>query len=178
MKNIVVAYDQLRTIGRDGGLPYKLPSDMQHFKQVTGGNNEEVETSVIMGRKTAETLPGMRPLSNRENIVITRMAGQALEELRIKLKGFRFASSLSEAYNIALYESYIIGGGEIYELALPTADRVFATEIRGDTQGGDVYFPELPFEEWKAVETEDHFPDARNNQYHSFITYIRRNPIF
>lgn len=147
----------------------ELPADMAHFKDVTGGNNDSEKTSVIMGRKTAESFRGQKPLANRENILITRMSGYALD-------GFKIAHSLPEAYEMARHETYIIGGGEIYAEALSSADRVVATEIKTETENGDVFFPRLPRDEWRVDSFEDHSSDARNKYYYSFITFIRRNP--
>ncbi len=177
MKTIVVAYDQLRTIGREGALPWqgKLPVDLAHFKQVTGGNNECVDTSIIMGRKTAESLPNKKPLKNRENILISRMSDYALE-------GFLVAPDLETAYEMASYEPYVVGGGEIYKQALHTVDRVLATEIYipniDEHEPGDAFFPCLPESEWKKEHpVEGHLPDEDNRYWYAFVTYMRRHPI-
>ncbi len=167
MKTIVVAYDQLRTIGRDGALPWqgKLPADMAHFKEVTEG------TSTIMGRATWDSLPErFKPLANRQNIVLSLSL--------TAIKGVQIARSLEEAYELAELEPTVIGGAKVYQEALATIDRVIATEIWTETEGGDAFFPALPRSEWRVDSAVDHLPDKKNNYYHSFITYVRRNPEF
>ncbi|MDB5163371.1 MAG: dihydrofolate reductase [Candidatus Saccharibacteria bacterium] len=164
MKSIVVAYDSMRTIGRDGNLPWagKMPADMQHFKDLTEG------TSVIMGRKTYESLPeAYRPLPNRQNIVLSVSAAA--------IRGAIIARNLEEAYEYAGENAMVIGGAEIYQQALPTVDRVFATEIMHRTVKGDAFFPPLPASEWCMTDIQDFEADTRNKYDYSFVTYIRRN---
>ena len=166
MKSIVVAYDVDRTIGRNGDLPWagQLPADMRHFKQLTEGE------SVIMGRKTYDSLPeSYRPLPNRQNIVLS-LSAKAIE-------GVVVARSLEEAYEAGGENPLVIGGADVYRQALPTIDRVFATEIMARTQHGDAFFPALPKEEWETTDVQDFEAEGRNKYDYSFITYIRRNPI-
>lgn len=121
---------QDRAIGAGGKLPWEglLPADMQHFGAVTRNK------SVIMGRKTFESLPEQfRPLPNRQNIVLS-MSDMAIRNVHV-------VHSLEEAYETARYEPMVIGGGEIYKQALPTVDKVIATEIIVKTPGADTFFP-------------------------------------
>ena len=130
MSSIVVDYDVNRVIGAEGKLPWagQVPADMLHFKALTEG------ATVIMGRKTFESLPErFRPLPNRQNIVIS-LSQKAIE-------GVQIASSIGDAYSQADYEPFVIGGEQIYNLALPTVDRVFATEIFARAVKGDAFFP-------------------------------------
>lgn len=164
MKSIIVAYDTERAIGAEGTLPWhgKLPADMRHFKEITTG------TSVIMGRKTFESLPEkQRPLPNRQNIVVS---------LSLKaLQGVAVAHSLDEAFQAANYEPIVIGGGQLYEQALPHIQRVYATEIDTVSLNGDTFFPALPADEWR-VEAEDIHPaDIENHYAYRFVTYLRKN---
>lgn len=165
-KSIVVAYDMERTIGRDGTLPWagQLPSDMRHFKHLTENK------TVIMGRKTYESLPeAYRPLPHRQNIVISLS--------RTALEGAQIADCLGDAYSQADYEPMVIGGAQIYKLALPTVDHVYATEIFTHTPNGDAFFPPLLHNEWQ-VEDRDYRPADKDNRFsHSFVTYFRRSPI-
>jgi len=166
MKSIVVAYDVNRTIGRQGELPWagKLPADMRHFKELTDGE------SVIMGRRTFDSLPeNFRPLPNRLNIVLSLSAKA--------INGALVARSLDEAYELAGENPMVIGGAEIYKQALPTVDRVFATEIMARTVKGDAFFPDLLMSEWCIDEIQDFEADARNKYDYSFITFVRRNLI-
>ncbi len=165
MKSIVVAYDHERTIGRDNQLPWagQLPADMRRFKELT------VDTSVIMGRRTFESLPeNFRPLPNRQNIVLSLS--------QTAFAGALTANSLEDAFTQADKEIMVIGGAQIYAQALPLVDRVFATEIDAPKTDGDAFFPELPEAEWEQAERHAFFPDERNKFAYSFVTYLRRNP--
>lgn len=167
MKNIVVAYDKAYAIGRNGELPWvgQLPADMKHFRETTTGG------SVIMGRKTFESLPeNYRPLPNRQNIVLSMgvVAGA----------GFQIARSLDEAYALAKHEEiHVIGGGQVYEAAMSTVDRVYATEIDTLVAGADTYFPVMHSNEWHETGREDFPADDRNGYGYSFVTYLRNHPI-
>lgn len=163
MRSIVVAYDVNRVIGSEGALPWagQLPADMRHFRELTEGK------TVIMGRKTFESLPEQfRPLPRRQNIIIS-LSQTAIE-------GAQVATSMSDAYAQAENEPIIIGGEQIYRLALPTVDQVFATEIFAKAIKGDAFFPELPADEWRVDTIEEHQADEKNKYDYSFITY-RRN---
>jgi dihydrofolate reductase len=128
-------------IGRDGGIPWRLPEDQARFKELTTGH------TVVMGRRTWESLPAkVRPLPGRRNVVLTRDEGYAA-------KGADVVGSLAEA--LADPDVWVIGGGQIYALALPLATRCEVTEIdvgmpRDD---GDVIAPQLD-ERWLADDTD------------------------
>lgn len=163
MPELVAAMSKNRVIGRDGGLPWhKLKTDMDHFKQITLGG------AVIMGRTTYESLPEkVRPLPDRLNIVLTR--GDA------EFPGATVAHDLDEAFAIADAEertAYVIGGGQIYEQALPMMDVLHLTVV--DTEAlGDTYFPELDMTMWKEVGAM-RFDQDENNEYSgTFYTYER-----
>lgn len=167
MRTIVVAYGMVdRAIGVNGSMPWEgdLPADMTHFGKVTKNK------AVIMGRKTFESIPeAFRPLPNRQNIVLS-MSEKAIHNVHV-------VQSLEQAYEAARYEPMVIGGGEIYRQALPTVNKVIATEVLVNTRGADTFFPELPMDEWDIVDEDHHDPDERNKYAYSFITYLRRNPI-
>lgn len=166
MKSIVVAYDSVHTIGRGNELPWagQLPADMRRFKELTEG------TSVIMGRKTFESIPeAYRPLRNRQNIVVS-MTQQAIKDAIA-------ANSLEDAFAKADSEIMIIGGAQIYRQALPYVDRVYATEIDTVTPGGDAFFPHLSNADWNVEAFEPHLPDAKNRFSYSFLTYLRHDPV-
>jgi len=166
MKNIVVAFDREHAIGRDNTLPWagKLPADMRRFRELTTGD------TVIMGRKTFESLPpSYRPLPDRQNIVLSlgEVAGT----------GFQVARSLAEAYALAEHdEVHVIGGSQIYELALPTADCVYATEIDTVIEDADAYLRGFNNDEWTETLRADYPIDDRNAYGYSFITYLRNHP--
>jgi dihydrofolate reductase len=123
-----------RVIGKDGKLPWRLPEDLAFFKRTTTGH------AIIMGRKTWDEVG--RPLPKRRNIVVTRQSGLVLE-------GAETAPSLEAALALARTtdeEPFVIGGTEIFRLAIPLASRIYLTEVRREVEG-DVHFPELG-DEW------------------------------
>lgn len=119
-----------RVIGNQGKLPWNIPEDLKRFKALTSGH------PIIMGRKTYESIG--RPLPNRTNIIITRDSSYSAP-------GVQIAMSLDEALTIAekydQNEIFIIGGGEIFRLAMGIADRLYLTTIHGDIHG-DTFFPD------------------------------------
>lgn len=164
MNRLIVAYDRNRAIGKNGDIPWMgaLPADMQHFRSLTEGS------SVIMGRKTFESLPDTyRPLPDRQNIVIS-LSQRAI-------KGALVARSLEEAFDRADHEAFIIGGGQLYKDALPYVDRIDATEIDTVIDAPDTFFPEIKAHEWDQVHYEAHSSDARNRFNYAFATYMRNN---
>jgi dihydrofolate reductase len=116
-------------IGRDGGLPWNVPEDMAHFRELTSGH------PVIMGRATWESLPPrFRPLPGRQNIVLSRTPGYAAE-------GARVVTSLAAALELVSgREAWVVGGGAVYEAAIGRADRLEVTEI-DEVIAGDTYAP-------------------------------------
>ena len=164
MKSIqaIVAIAADGAIGRQGELLCHLPADMKHFKEVTMGH------SIVMGRKTFESFP-RRPLPGRQNIVITRNAGW-------QYPGVTVAHDLNEAIAAAETDTvFIIGGAQIYELALPLVDVLHLTRIHARWASADVYFPALNMDEWQEVSREHHESDHRNAYEFDFITLKRRS---
>ncbi len=164
MKSIqaIVAIAADGAIGRQGELLCHLPADMKHFKEVTMGH------SIIMGRKTFESFP-RRPLPGRQNIVITRNAGW-------QYPGVTVAHDLNEAIAAAETDTvFIIGGAQIYELALPLVDVLHLTRIHARWASADAYFPALNMDEWQEVSREHHESDHRNAYEFDFITLKRRS---
>jgi dihydrofolate reductase len=128
--SLVYAQSRNGIIGADGGLPWRLPSDLKRFKETTLGK------PIIMGRKTWEGLP-RKPLPGRVNIVVTRQSSFAAE-------GAVVVGSVADALARAgeASEVCVIGGGEIYRMFLPLADRIYLTlvdaDVEGDTRGPDL----------------------------------------
>jgi dihydrofolate reductase len=155
---LVVAHSENRVIGRDGGLPWHLPSDMRHFKEVTAGR------PVIMGRKTYESIPErFRPLPGRRNIVLSANGFTG--------EGAEVFGDLAAALAAGEGDRFVIGGGEIYRQALPHADRVHATVVEG-VFDGDTFFPDLLDAEWECVQAGE--PQTENGHTFRFCTYDRR----
>lgn len=161
MKSILVAYDEQHGIGADNDLLWlrDLPDDLDHFKHLTTGN------AIIMGRKTYESIG--RPLPQRQNIVISRAPMQ--------LDGLTVVSSVAAAYAAvsAGKEAFIIGGGQIYALALASVDRIYATEVKATFQAATVFFPKIDSAIWREASREHRYADAHNKYDFDFVVYDR-----
>ncbi|OFZ72118.1 MAG: hypothetical protein A2W04_05070 [Betaproteobacteria bacterium RBG_16_64_9] len=162
--SLIAALSRNRVIGRDKQLPWRLSEDLRRFRELTMGH------PVIMGRKTYEsilmTLGG--PLPGRMNIVVTRSPDY-------QAPGCRLAASVQSALDRAREaapggEVFVVGGAEIYRLALPFADRLYLTEIHADVEG-DAWFPALDAEEWRETSRE---PRESQDFRYDFATYERR----
>lgn len=157
----IVAAAKDMAIGRQGLIPWRLPEDMAHFKQTTMGH------PVIMGRKTWESLP-KRPLPGRRNIIVTRNPDYQAD-------GGEIAASPEAAIALCPPDSapVIIGGGEIYRLALPYCTKAIITEVETEIPDADTFFPALPADEWKVTETSDTL-ESKSGLRYRFVTYSRR----
>lgn len=163
MITIIVAIAENGAIGYKGDLIYHLSADLKRFKQLTTGN------TVIMGRKTFQSLP-KGALPNRRNIVLTRQKD-------LSFPGAEVYSSLDEALTHCTRDekTYIIGGAQIYILALQLADELEITLVHDTPAQADTFFPEFGSDEsWHLVNREDHDADDRNPYPYSFLTF-RRN---
>lgn len=165
MVSLVVAASDNNVIGRQGQLPWHLPADLKHFKELTLGH------PVVMGRRTFESIG--RPLPGRANIVVSRRVDWPAPA------GVLHAPSLPAALELARQqpggeEVCVIGGGEIYRQALPAADVVHLTEVHTQVPDGDTFFPPLPPAEWREETRQRHEPDARHAVAYSFVTLRRR----
>jgi dihydrofolate reductase len=157
--SLVVAYARNRVIGRDGGLPWHLPSDMKHFRELTIGG------TVVMGRKTYASIPEkFRPLPGRRNMVLSRDAA-------FRAPGAEVLPSLVAALDACGRDCFVIGGGATYADALPLAERVYATEVAQEVEG-DTFFPALNDDEWACVSSGE--PIAENGHEFRIRVYERR----
>ena len=154
----IVAAGVDRAIGRDGDLPWHLPVDLKHFKELTMGH------PVIMGRRTWESLP-RRPLPGRRNIVISSNPEYSAE-------GAELFTSPEEAISVCREIPFIIGGEQLYRAALPFCTRVYMTEVDTLTPDADAFFPELPDAEWRKSEENDKMV-SKTGQVYRFVTYMR-----
>jgi len=154
-----------RTIGRNNALPWHLPEDLKYFKRVTLGK------PIIMGRKTCDSIG--RPLPGRTNIVITRDAGFQAEGARVVLS---LEQALALAEKICLIdgaeEAVVIGGAQIYALALPLADRLYLTQVHADVEG-DAHFPPLDLALWHELGRENFAAHGPNPYDYSFLILER-----
>jgi dihydrofolate reductase len=158
---LVAALDRRGAIGRGGELLWHERADQQHFRDVTLGH------PVVMGRKTWESLPErFRPLPGRRNIVVTRNrhwhaeGAERADSLDAALASTRNAARVS-----------VIGGGELYALALPRADELLLTEIDAAFEGADTYFPPIDRASFSEVAREPH--SAVDGTRFAFVTYRR-----
>ncbi|MGQ0703723.1 MAG: dihydrofolate reductase [Gemmatimonadales bacterium] len=160
--SLVAAMAENRVIGTGGTLPWHLPLDMQYFKKLT------VDHTVIMGRKTFQELK--HPLANRRNVVISR-------DPDFHPRSVTVVPSLDEALALGATEKevFVIGGGEIFRLALPRADRLYLTFVHADVSG-DTFFPPLDQAVWALEEEEHHPADERHAYPFSFRRYRRIRP--
>lgn len=158
---LVAAVAENNALGTNNDLPWHLPDDFKHFKQLTIGKH------IIMGRKTFESFP--KPLPQRTHIVISRQPDYAPENVVI-------ASSLEEAYKAVPHgeDAYVIGGGEIFTQAFPHADRIELTRVH-TTINADVYFPNVDFDNFTLVREVRHEPDDRHQYAFTFQTWERNS---
>ena len=154
--SLVVAAATNNGIGKDGKMPWHLPNDMKHFKNVTWG------LPVIMGRKTFESLG--KPLVGRKNIVISRQPGW-------KAEGAVVVNSIEDALFLVketdAKEAMVIGGGEIYKTLMEKASRIYLTRVEAEPEA-DTYFPIINTGQWKLVSQQLHEADEKNAYNHSF----------
>lgn len=143
MISYVVAVSKNGVIGREGGLPWHISSDLKRFKEITMGK------PVVMGRKTWESLP-RKPLPGRRNIVITRQRGFAPEGAEVAATPEEALALCGDAPEVA-----VIGGGEIYRLFWRLVDRLYLTEVDLEVEG-DTHFPAVSPAEWREVGREVH----------------------
>jgi len=149
---IVACGSQNRVIGNNGEIPWYIPEDFAHFKKVTSGH------PVIIGDRTFESIGKVLP--NRKNIIVTRDVNYTAPV------GVAIAHSMEDALGVAKEndneEVFIIGGGQIYALGIPFADRLYVTEVETDAEG-DAYFPE-----YKSVFTKVISEDQNDNGDYKF----------
>lgn len=160
---LIAAMAQNRVVGVDNKLPWHLPEDLKYFKRITTGK------AVIMGRKTYESIG--RPLPNRTNIVITRSAEFSAPGIEV-VNSLDAAIELAENVSLinAVDEVMVIGGAQIYEAALPQADRLYLTHVHANVEG-DAYFPDVDMGRWKELGREDYDASETNPYNYSFVVY-------
>jgi dihydrofolate reductase len=161
--SLVAAVARGGVIGRDGGIPWRIPEDVARFRELTIGH------AVVMGRRTWESLPDQfRPLPGRDNVVVTRNPDWSAQ-------GADRAGSVEDA--LELLESaprvFVVGGGEIYAVALPFADELLLTEIDAEIEG-DTTFPRWDRDEFEEVERRERVTEGGTP--FAFVRYVRRAP--
>lgn len=159
---LLAALDRNHAIGKGNALPWHLPDDLRRFKALTLGK------PVLMGRRTAESLG--RALPGRLNLVLTRSG-------RVPFSGMQVVETLDEALSVAgpgqTDELCVIGGGEIFALALQRATRMCLTWVDTVVEDADAWFPRFDPAEWREVSREARPSDARNAFAFAFVDYCR-----
>lgn len=159
--SLIVAAAENQAIGKEGKLLWHLPNDMKFFKNTTWG------MPIIMGRKTFASLH--KPLVGRTNIVLSRDAEWNYEGA---LRATDMAHALLLAAETDAREVFVIGGGDIYEQALPLAHRVYLTRVYASPEG-DVFFPQLKEEEWVLLSRLEFPSDEKHAHAYAFEVWER-----
>lgn len=168
MVSLIAALTKNRVIGKNNDLPWHLPDDMKFFMNTTKGH------AVIMGRKNYDSLPAkFKPLKERHNIVISAQPNYMAP-------GATVVSSWQDALNEAMQrrapeeEIFVIGGAQIYSLAMASADRLYLTEIQTKLDG-DTFFPEVDKSDWIEKSRVHHAADSRHAYAFDFVVYERKS---
>ena len=157
--SIIVAMAENGVIGRDMDLPWHISADLKRFKALTMGHH------IVMGRKTFESIGRLLP--GRTTVIVTRQSDYQVD-------GAVIVNSLEAAQAAATDDSelFIIGGGQVYEIALPLADRLHVTRVHTEVDG-DTSFPAVDWDQWELVSAERHGADEKNDYDFTFESYQR-----
>ena len=157
---IIAAVSTNNVIGFNNKLIWNIPNDLKRFKELTLGH------SVIMGRKTFESLPN--PLPKRRNIIITKNKDYSRD-------GIEVTSNIEDAIDLCKGDSqpFIIGGGEIYSQTIEIVDKIELTRVYKDYQG-DAFFPDIPRDKFELTNELVNYLDDDSSTKYSFLTYIRK----
>lgn len=161
--SFIVAASENNAIGRHNNLPWTLPEDLKFFKFTTMGK------PVVMGRKTFETLG--KPLPGRVNIVLSHKKDLVLPNGVLLFD--RLDAALKQLEEDGVEEAFIIGGGVIFEQALPLANRLYMTRVHTTIPDADTFFPDIDHTHWKLVWEEEHKADAKHAYPFTFQQYER-----
>ncbi len=163
MLSIIVAFGDNYEIGQDGTMPWHLPEDLKHFKEVTSG------ATILMGRRTFQSLPGVLP--KRQHIIITADSNFQKDHKRVRISHdleaeLRAAQKSDE-------EIFIIGGGQIYKQALPFADRLYLTFVHATYPKADTFFPTIDWNEWEETERSEMMTEEESQTPFEFVNFRR-----
>jgi len=157
---IIVAAAENNAIGKDNDLIWSLPDDLKRFKKLTSGH------SIIMGRKTFDSFPGLLP--NRKHIIISKKSEDYFPENVVVV------NSIEKALKVCNDDEnpFIIGGGQIYKLAMDYSDKIELTRVHAEFEA-DTFFPEINENKWKLISSEKHEIDEYHKFSFSYKTYIK-----
>lgn len=160
MLTIIAAAAENNALGKDNELVWHLPDDFKRFKKLTSGHH------IIMGRKTFDSFPKLLP--DRTHVVITRQD-------HFRKEGVLVVNSLEAAIELAAADPqpFVIGGGEIYKMAMKLADKIELTRVHGSFEA-DTFFPEIDENQWKLVSEEFHDKDEKHHYAFTYLTYERK----
>lgn len=164
--SLIVAASDNNVIGKDNWMPWDLPAELAYFRNVTRGH------TVIMGRKTYDAVG--RPMPNRHNIIVSRNKD-------LEIPGVDVVGSVEEALELAKKDSmdevFVIGGEQIYRLAMPYADRIYLSRVHTTIEGGEAFFPEFDESQWMVTRNDRFEPDAENNLPYTIMVYERKKDL-
>lgn len=158
---LIAAVSKNWAIGKNNQMLWHLPNDFKHFKNKTSNQ------TIVMGRKTFESLPGVLP--NRKHIIISRNQQYTLPDNCTLVPNLETVLKKGDLQTI-----YIIGGGEIYKQALNYADKIELTIVDAVFEDADAYFPEINFDEWYIEHQEKHQADAKHSYNYEFLTLAKK----
>ncbi len=163
--SMIVAQAQNGAIGKNNEMIWHLPDDLKYFKDQTRHHH------ILMGRKNFDSLgEKYQPLPQRVNIVITRNKNWQHDGVKVfhdVEEGVKFAQENKEE------ELFIIGGGEIYKLGLPIADKLYITEVKANFPDAEAFFPEIDKSQWKEISRVHHPIDDRHQFEFDYVIYER-----
>ena len=161
--SIVVVIDENNAIGKDNGLLTHLPNDLQHFKNIT------LHNTIIMGRRTLESMPNGKALPKRKNIVLTTNRDLQYENCIM-------LHSLDEVWDYCKDEEeiFFIGGGQIFDAVIDDIDKLHITQIHHSFADADTYFPDIDFEKWNLIDEKKHKADEKHAYDYTFQTFVRK----
>lgn len=162
MFTIVAAASENNALGKDNGLVWHLPDDFKRFKALTSGH------TIIMGRKTFESLDG--PLPNRKHIIITRQENYDTPNNCVAVASLKKAMMLC----VPNESHFVIGGGEIYKLAIDEMDKIELTRVHTEVEA-DTFFPEIDLKKWKLIEEVYHPKDEKHEFDFTYLTYVKNS---
>lgn len=163
MIHLIAAVDRNGGIGKDNDLLCHISADLKRFKSLTMGH------TMIMGRKTFESLPGVLP--GRPHWVLTRQPGYAVSHEAVTV--FHSVEAMEQAMETG-QDYFVIGGASMYEAFLPLADSLYLTEIDAAFDGADTFFPAWQKEKWEERSREFHGSKGQEKYPFSFVHYVRR----
>ncbi|MBU5454283.1 dihydrofolate reductase [Caproiciproducens sp. MSJ-32] len=163
MLSIIVAKANNDVIGGDNKLLWHISKDLKRFKEITTGH------TIIMGRKTFESLPKVLP--NRKHIVITRDKNFKVDSDMVHI--VNDISTVLEKFKDSDEEAFVIGGGEIYKSLLPYCKKIYLTRVYKNFEG-DTIFPNLDLEDWNIINKSEIFTNEKDDLKFDFIDLIRK----